>query len=167
MEQCDYCGNDIFFGGVREYDLRFCNKRCRENGDALVLYQREIPQDIVHKKAQAVHQRLCPKCQGNGPVDVHTSYRIYSLVFLTSWRNTPNICCRSCGIKSQIGDCIFSFLFGWWSFFGLFITPVQVIKNIVGILKGPDELNPSEKLENLIRGIIARQMMEKQQKTET
>ncbi len=167
MAQCDYCGRDILFGGVSEYDLRFCNKKCRENGHALVLYRREIPQDIVHKQAQEVHQGLCPKCQGTGPVDVHTSYRIWSAGFLTSWRTTPNICCRSCGIKSQICGCIFSFLLGWWSFYGLFITPVHVIKNIAGILKGPDELNPSEKLQNLIRGIIAQQMMEEHRKTET
>lgn len=164
MAQCDYCGKDIIFGGVREYDLRFCNKKCRENGDALVLYRREIPQDVVHKQAQKVRQGLCPKCYGNGPVDLHISYRIWSAGIITSWRTTPNICCRSCGIKSQIFDCIFSFLLGWWSIYGLFGTPVYVIKNIAGILKGPDVLNPSEKLENFIRGIIAQQMMEEHQK---
>ncbi len=50
--------------------------------------------------------------------------------------------------------------FGWWSGYGFFITPFQVIRNIAGILKEPDELNPSEELENLIRAIIAQQMME-------
>ena len=166
MSQCDYCGKDILFGGISEYDLRFCNKKCRENGDALVLSRSLIPEDIVNKEAQAIHQGLCPKCQGNGPVDVHTSYRVLSALVITHWRTSPNICCRSCGTKSQVCDCIFSFFLGWWSLHGLFTTPVYVFKNIVGILKGPEELNPSEKLKNLIRGIIAQQMMEEQQ-TET
>ena len=41
MAQCDYCGKDIIFGGVREYDLRFCNKKCRENGDAFLFIPNE------------------------------------------------------------------------------------------------------------------------------
>lgn len=163
MAECANCGKDILFGGVTAYGLRFCNKKCRENGNDLVLLRSEIPQDIVNKQIQEIHQGLCPKCQGNGPVDLHPSYRVCSAIFLTSWRTTPNICCRSCGIRIQIKDCIFSFFLGWWSLYGLFLTPVQIVKNISGILKRPDELNPSEELESLIRGAIANQIMEEYQ----
>ena len=76
----------------------------------------KIPQDIVDRHGGEIHRGLCPKCQGNGPIDVHTSYRVYSLFLYTSRSSKPNICCRSCGIRSQIGDAIFSFLFGWWGF---------------------------------------------------
>ena len=167
MAKCAYCGTTILFGGVRDNDLRFCNQECQQKGHALVL-SREIPQDIVYKQVNEIHQGLCPKCQGNGPVDVHTSYRIYSLLLFSSWRSIPNICCRSCGIKSQIGNGIFSFLFGWWGFpWGLLITPAQVVRNIAGILKGPDEISPSEKLENLVRITIAQQLIEEEQEAET
>ena len=167
MAKCDYCGTTILFGGVRDDDLRFCDEKCHQNGFALVL-SRKISQDFVNEQAKVVHQGLCPKCKGNGPIDVHTSYRIYSLLLFTSWSSIPNICCRSCGIKSQISNCIFSFLFGWWGFpWGFLITPVQVVRNIAGILKGPDGANPSEKLNNLVRNLIAQQLIEKQQEPTT
>jgi len=167
MAKCAYCGTTILFGGVRDSNLRFCNEECHQNGHALVL-SREIPQDLVYKQVKEIHQGLCPKCQGNGPIDVHTSYRIYSLLLFSSWRSIPNICCRSCGIKSQIGNCFFSVLFGWWGFpWGFIITPIQVVKNLAGILKGPDETRPSEKLENLMRAIIAQELIAKHQETAT
>jgi hypothetical protein len=69
MAECANCGKDILFGGVTVYDLKFCNKKCREEGNDLVLLRSEIPQDIVNKQVQEIYQGLCPKCQGNGPVD--------------------------------------------------------------------------------------------------
>ena len=162
MAKCDYCGTTILFGGLRDNNVRFCNKKCQEKGYALVL-SHKIPHDIVFRHVNQVHQGLCPKCQGNGPVDVHTSYRIYSFLVFTSWKSIPNICCRSCGIKSQIGNCIFSSLFNWWGFpWGLLMTPVHVVRNIAGIIRGPDEGRPSENLVNLIRVIIAQKLIEQQ-----
>ena len=75
----------------------------------------------------------------------------------------PKVCCRSCGIKSQIGNTIFSLVLGWWGFpWGFIMTPVQIGRNIIGIVKGPDDSKPSDKLENLVRISIASQMMQEQ-----
>jgi hypothetical protein len=53
---------------------------------------------------------------------------------------------------------------GWWGFpWGLIMTPVQIGKNIFGIVKSPDDSKPSEKLENLVRANIASQMLKDQQ----
>ncbi len=93
MAKCDYCGKTILFGGVRDDNLRFCNEKCHQNGYAMVL-SRKISQDLVSQQAKAVHQGLCPKCQGSGPIDAHTSYRIYSLLLFSSWRSIPTISCR-------------------------------------------------------------------------
>ncbi len=136
MAKCDYCGSSILFGGVREGNVRFCNERCYNKGYVLMLSQ-EIPQDILQHKVNEVRQGLCPKCEGTGPVNVHTSHRVWSALFLTSWSSKPQICCRRCGMKSQIGNAMFSFLFGWWGFpWGFIYTPVQVIRNITGMFRG-------------------------------
>jgi hypothetical protein len=163
MRECDFCGKTIVFGGVREFDLSFCSKQCLQKGYHLVNARKAIPKDVLLREAQKVHQGLCPKCNGNGPIDVHTSHRIYSLILFSSWKSIPSISCRSCGIKSQIKNCIFSLMFGWWGFpWGLLITPVQITKNILGIVRGLDETSPSDNLKNLIRNIIGQKLLESQ-----
>jgi hypothetical protein len=56
-------------------------------------------------------------------------------------------------------------LFGWWGFpWGLLVTPVQVVRNIVNVMSSPDELRPSEKLRNIVRQNIASNILTEQQK---
>jgi len=164
MAKCAYCGSMIIFGGVRDADLRFCNAKCHQKGYALMV-SKEIPEDVVNKHVGEIHRGLCPKCQGSGPIDVHTSYRVYSLLVYTSWSSRPQICCRSCGMKSQIGDAIFSLLFGWWGFpWGFLLTPVQVGRNIVNLISSPEETRPSENLRNIVRLNIASNFLSERQR---
>jgi hypothetical protein len=68
-------------------------------------------------------------------------------------------------MKSQIGDAIFSFLFGWWGFpWGFLVTPIQVVRNIAGAMSSPDETRPSEKLRHIVRLSIASNFLAEQQK---
>jgi hypothetical protein len=118
----------------------------------------------VNEAVMRVHQGLCPKCSGMGPVDVYVHHRVWSALFLTSWKSTPQISCRSCGVKSQIGDAVFSLVMGWWGFpWGLLLTPVQIVRNIGGMLHGPDPSKPSPRLEKAIRMNIAAQSVSRQQ----
>ncbi len=154
MAKCDYCGSTIIFGGKREADMRFCNDKCRGNGRLLTL-SRQVPEHVVHESLWKVHQGACPKCKGPGPVDVHVSHRVWSAFLLTSWRSTPNISCRSCGTKSQLGNAAFSLVLGWWGFpWGVIMTPVQIGRNIAGMAKGPDPAQPSAQLEKSVRMAI-------------
>lgn len=131
MAACIACGSTILFGGKANGDLRFCNARCQSKG-SLIILARRLPPDLVKERTRSVYHGACPKCQGPGPVDVHVSYRIWSAVFLTSWKNTPRVSCRHCRVKSQLGDAAFSLVLGWWGIpWGLIITPVQIIRNIV------------------------------------
>jgi hypothetical protein len=94
-------------------------------------------------------------------VDVHTSHRVYSVFILTSWKSIQNVSCRACGKKSQLKDALFSLFLGWWGFpWGLVVTPVQIIRNFVGMSQGPDDLKPSQKLLNLIRINLAAQVIQ-------
>ncbi len=161
MARCDYCGTSILFGGVKDNDLRFCNKGCHQQH--LIVLSSAIPEDVVDNQVRQIHRGRCPKCQGSGPVDVHTSYRIYSALVYSSWSSIPILGCRSCGIKSQLGNSLFSLVLGWWGFpWGFLVTPVQIGRNIIGIVKGMDESKPSHKLVNLVKASIASQKLKDQ-----
>ncbi len=157
MAKCDACGSTILFGGKRNGDLRFCNDRCLARG-ASISTAREIPEDVVRQRVWSVHQGRCPRCNGPGPVDVHVSHRVWSALVLTSWKSEPRISCRSCGVKRQIGDAAFSLAFGWWGIpWGLVLTPVQIGRNVVGTMRGPDPSAPSEQLSKHVRLTLAAQ----------
>jgi hypothetical protein len=90
--------------------IRYCSKKCQEKGQGLQVAG-QIPDEVVLQHAGEIHRGLCPECGGNGPVDVHTSYRVYSLLIFTSWSNRPHLCCKSCGTKKQLGDAFLSLQF--------------------------------------------------------
>ena len=163
MAACSACGSTILFGGKANGDLRFCNARCQSKG-SLIILARRLPPDLVKERTRSVYHGACPKCQGPGPVDVHVSYRIWSAVFLTSWKNTPRVSCRPCGVKSQLGDAAFSLVLGWWGIpWGLLITPVQIIRNIVAVVKGSSVDGPSASLERMIGLSLAAEMVKQGQ----
>lgn len=159
MAKCDYCGSLILFGGVRDGDLRFCNDKCHSGG-ALLKVSSQIPEDLLQKQLWEVHQGACPSCQGRGPVDVHTAHQIWSALVLTSWKSVPQVSCRSCGVKEQLKSLVLCLVAGWWGFpWGVVMTPVQVVRNLSGMIKGPDPMNPSPQLEKLVRMHMARRAM--------
>jgi hypothetical protein len=158
MATCDYCKSTILLGGSRVGDLRFCNDKCRAKGSTIIL-SRQIPQHVVDQQVSAIHHGLCPSCKGIGPVDVHMSYRVWSAILLTRWQSIPTVSCRACGKKKQIFGALFSALFGWWGFpWGLVMTPLQIVRNIGGLIRGPDPRHPSDKLQNLVRLHMASQL---------
>lgn len=155
MTKCNYCGSAIVFGGKIDANGRFCNQKCQAWGGLLAI-SRQIPEATVNEQLWKTHQGPCPKCQGSGPVDVHVVHRVWSAVFLTSWSSTPQVSCRSCGMKSQAKGAVFSLFLGWWGFpWGALLTPVQVGRNLYGIFRPPESSRPSEKLENILRLTIA------------
>lgn len=163
MAKCSYCGSGILFGGKQDGDLRFCNATCQEKG-VLILLAQQLPVDLVEEAVRTTHCGSCPKCRGRGPIDVHTSYRVWSALLLTSWSSRPQVCCPSCGLKAKIGDLFFCLLFGWWGFpWGIFITPVQAIRNLVGLATSPDPSNPSDQLRNLVSVHLAATVLQRQE----
>lgn len=151
MARCDYCNTYILFGGKTHGDLRFCNDTCLEHGH-VIRRANDLDDDLVADALEEAHQGPCPKCNGEGPVDVHTKHSVWSAVYLTSWNGTPVVCCRSCGRKSQLGAMVFSGLLGWWGFpWGIIMTPVQIGRNLSAIFGGPDPHRPSAQLEQLVR----------------
>lgn len=163
MEQCDYCGTSILFGGVQQGEARFCNQKCSRNGFT-VAAANQIPAEVVSECVMQVHQGNCPRCGGRGPVDVHKSFRVCSAVVVTFWNTEPTICCRSCGIKGQLLGAFSSFIAGWWGFpWGLFLTPVQITRNFISLCHPPGPAKPSPDLARLIRFNMAAQLVARNQ----
>ncbi len=162
MAKCGYCSSTIIFGGLRtkETRTRFCNQKCYNNA-VLLEVSDKIPIDVVNQQVRMVHQGLCPKCKGCGPIDVHIKFQVWSALLVTSWSNRPEISCRACGRKNQLMSAFGSLLFGWWGFpWGFIMTPVQVTRNVVGMVKGPDNLNPSQMLEKMVRLAMASELVD-------
>jgi hypothetical protein len=160
MASCAYCGTFILFGGNKDGDLRFCNAQCQQRG-ALRRVADQLPQDQVRSYVEDVHTGACPKCNGPGPVDVHTSYRVWSALVMTSWSSMPAVCCRRCGIKSKLGNAAYSAVLGWWGFpWGILVTPIQIVRNVGGLFMSADPAQPSPKLENILRLHLAAQAAE-------
>jgi hypothetical protein len=159
MGACAYCGSRIWFGGVRDGDLRFCNEECHRKGIYLKFID-QLPEDFVAEQVRAAHRGKCPKCNGPGPIDVHKYHRVWSAIILTSWKTQPEICCRKCATGSQAKGLFTSLLLGWWGFpWGIIITPVQIVKNIGGMMGGPDPSKASPELEKLIKISLAQQIL--------
>ncbi len=159
MARCAYCDTSILFGGKSQGDLRYCNQTCLANGVLAQAAAQFSAQDVRYH-ATLVHRGNCPQCSGQGPVDVHTSHRVWSALLMTQWSSRPIISCQRCGNKRKLADAAFSLVLGWWGFpWGLVMTPVQVVRNIAGAFRGPSPDLPSEALERQLRLRLAAQLL--------
>lgn len=164
MKKCESCGARIVFGGKRKGQFRFCNSHCYNKGGGYLLFD-SVSEDDVDEVMLAVHQGDCPVCEGPGPVDVHLTYDIWAILFWTSLSTTPNICCQMCGQKKRFVAILGAFFLGWWSFpTGIIMTPIQIARNIAGMVSLPDTSLPSIEMEHLIRMDIANTMYKQHNK---
>lgn len=151
MARCEYCGSSILFGGKTVEGHRFCGKDHAQRG-ALVIAGNQLPDSLVAEQTRQVHQGKCPRCKGSGPVDVHNSYRVWSAIVSTRWWTNTHVCCRRCARLLNLRDGFASLVMGWWGIpWGLFITPVQVFRNIGSAASGDSSADPSPALTRLVR----------------
>jgi hypothetical protein len=159
VAKCSACGSTIVLGGVKDGGLLFCNTRCRDNSH-LVAASAQLPDEFVVERAREIHSGPCPKCGGEGPVDVHISHNVFSMLIMTTRSSKPQICCQSCGRKAKIGALLSSAVFGWWGFpWGFIWTPIQITRNLNGLFSGPDPSRPSDDLVGMTRGRLSAQLV--------
>jgi hypothetical protein len=150
MSKCGYCGSTIIMGGVRSGDQRFCNKTCFQNA-RIISVTKNVPNDVLGRKIEEVWRGNCPMCRSLGPVDVHKVYEVWSALVLTRWTTKAQVSCHACAVKRQLGGTAFSLVLGWWGFpWGLVLTPVQITRNIMGMVRGPDPSRPSDALRKAV-----------------
>jgi len=138
MARCAFCNTFILIGGPKAGDERFCNNECLRKGE-FAKFAGQVPDDLVHRETLKLHGGECPHCAGIGPVDVHTTYRVHSFLVMTQWSSRPAVCCGSCATKRALGDAAYSLFLGWWGIpWGLVMTPVQLVRNVVAMVRRPD-----------------------------
>ena len=74
-------------------------------------------------------------------------------------RSEPRISCARCGTKRQVNGIIFSIFLGWWSIYGLFVTPMQIYRNVRDLRNPPDPLRPSDRFAALVREQLAARLL--------
>ena len=120
MATCATCNTTILFAGKKSQGLRFCNDDCMAQGLVLIEAQ-QLPHDVVMTHTSEIHRGLCPVCGGRGPVDVHTSHEVWTI--LTRSKSLPRMSCRSCSVEQQTIGWLSSALLGCWGLpWGLIMT---------------------------------------------
>lgn len=162
MAKCSYCNTLILFGGIKDDDLRFCNEKCAEAGYVLTVAA-QVPDELVDKTADEVLHGDCPKCDGPGPVEVHTSHTIWSALIMTSYSSHPEICCSTCGTKKRLYGIVYSFFLGWWGVpWGIAGTPIQIGRNLWGLILGVSPDKSYEAMQKIVRVGLATQYLEQE-----
>lgn len=158
---CANCGTIILFGGEKLNGRRYCNTTCLEAGRVRQAADR-VPDTLATEAVEAIHAGPCPVCSGPGPVDVHVAHSAWSALVMTSWSSKPQVCCRRCGRAAKLKAIAFTGAFGWWGFpWGLIAAPVQIGRNVIGLLTGPDPSTPSAQLEEVARHGVASHALER------
>jgi len=139
MTRCDQCGEIIVFGGLKINDNKFCKRTCQVKYSAKI-----IPQKVVNEYRHKIRAGRCSVCKGPGPVNVYMHYRVWTIHHHWNCVSIPQISCKKCAIRSQIGSTFYSIVFGLWGIPGLVTVPIQVFKNIQGFTKKPLPWNSSE-----------------------
>ena len=151
MSRCSFCHSMVFFGGVHRGHRRYCSVDC-ERGDEALSLSKAVPRAIVDEHVRRVREGPCGWCGGNGAVDVFVSHRVWSFLVITSCASTPRISCRSCGIQAQLRGILFSMTLGWWGLpWGIFMTPVQIVRNLLALVFPPSARVASQRLREVVR----------------
>ena len=139
MATCEYCGTTYRGGAAVHGTLRFCTHSCRERGKKLELLD-DFPPKVIDAEISALRSGPCAECGSLSAIDAHKSHFVHSIVLWTTWRSTTDICCKPCGRKHQFKAIGYCGLLGWWGIpFGIIITPVQIFRNALAIMRRDDQ----------------------------
>ena len=126
--------------------LRYCSQECLAAGPS-GRFAIEISREALAQEVWTIHQGSCPVCGGPGPVDMHTSWWVWSPLILTLWNTSPRLCCAACGRRALRTNMVKSLLLGWWGIpLGPVVTVMQVFRNVRAMLRHTDQSRPSREL---------------------
>lgn len=159
MAICDNCSKKFNLFGVHENGYSFCSANCRDRARAVLKSLDAVAPAEIESYIERARAGPCATCGGPGPVDLRRSYRVYSMILLTSWSTQNHFVCRACARKEQLKSLGFSTLLGWWGFpFGLIVTPIQIVRNIAALAGGADPGKASQRLQNILKLNLARKI---------
>jgi len=158
MATCMTCGKTIIAGGVKDHGYRFCSKPCHQRKAAYISKLSEVPEAAVAAEVEKLRAMRCPRCKGNGPLNEHKSAFVYSMIILTRFGEKKHMCCTKCALKSQALDTLGAATLGWWGVpFGLILTPIGIVTNLVQMGVSLNRKGPSKSLRSFARERLARQ----------
>lgn len=125
----------------------------------LSAFAQQVPDEVVRSFVERIHQGACPHCQRVGAVDVYTVHSVWSALFVVKYQSEKCISCLSCGRKARLKAMVSSFFLGWWSVpVGLVVTPVQIGRNLWGLVQRRSSSVPSPQLERSVRLMLATEL---------
>ena len=155
---CDHCGSSLFPNGFVDQGQRFCSDACLRTLRSLEATA-NMPAHEILDHAMRIRSGPCPKCRRrNGINDARRQYWVWSALVFASWGHDCRIQCRSCGVRGNL-ECIgSSLLLGPWSVKGIFLTPLQIVRNIGEMMKKDPE-SPSDECLQLTRLQLGRELV--------
>lgn len=151
-KECDLCGRSVGFSAVKDEGQKFCSESCLRTARLMEIAV-DIPEPEILKRASEIQNGPCPVCRSReSKNEVRKFYWVWSAVVFTRWGTSSKVCCKKCGVKSNLTSVLSSLLFGWWGVpWGIFITPAQIISNIAAMFRKFDKSKPSEELVQAAR----------------
>lgn len=155
---CDFCGKSIVWSSLRSGMQRFCGERCRDES-ILLVKSVDIAADLIEEHAVRMKFGACPKCgiAGNS-VEMRATHHVVAALVTTHYSRRVELSCRLCARTASLWAAASCLVFGWWSFSGLFSTPVQIARNIRSALSRRDHNEPSPALLMRARLDLAREL---------
>lgn len=127
---CDACGKSTLVNGFVDEGQRFCSISCLERLRCLEASDALTPEQIL-QFALELRAGACPRCERRGSfVEARRHHWVWSAVVLCRWGHETRVCCASCGRRDNWEFILYAFLMGPWSLPGIFLTPLQVIRNL-------------------------------------
>lgn len=102
-------------------------------------------EDIVRYYEEKYHGE-CPVCKTKAFVDVRESSRCVSFFILWIVTSKKIIACDVCARKMHLEGILGTVLLGWWSLYGIFMTPFFIINGFVELFKRAPKSGLSHKM---------------------
>jgi endogenous inhibitor of DNA gyrase (YacG/DUF329 family) len=155
---CDYCGQSVVIGSIRSAGQRFCSERCRDES-ALLVKSVDLAPDLIYEHAIRMMYGECPECGVAGNhVEMRPTWYLVSAFYFVHSSRKAELRCRACARKASFRAAASCLLLGWWSIYGIFVTPVSIIRNLRVGFASKVEDEPSGALLIRARIELARQI---------
>ncbi|MDI9239559.1 hypothetical protein QLQ15_11655 [Lysobacter sp. LF1] len=153
MGTCYTCKQTIALGGIKAHGFRFCSKACHAQKASFLERLAAIPQQEVEIEAARMRtEGRCARCGCSRGVEVHHALFVWSVILVTFTRKNTITACIACARKQQALWTIGTLLAGWWGIpFGLIMTPVATITNVVHLIRSHTRSKPSAALKEYVR----------------
>jgi hypothetical protein len=156
MERCGACGETVVLGGIQRSGAIFCNERCVTVGAWNEFSAEHVHEADVEAVARETWGGSCPVCNGQGPIDLYHTRRVYSALVVSVTRTASTLACIECARQRWWRDLGFTLALGWWAWSGIVVTPLVVFWMLRN--RPRPTLEPSASLKMAVRERLTEQV---------